>query len=50
MALYNNCDVNIHGGSSTVVAGDQIIHNYLKRSGVAAVVLAIPVLSLVLKR
>ncbi|KDR84402.1 hypothetical protein GALMADRAFT_237253 [Galerina marginata CBS 339.88] len=26
MSFYTNCDVNIHGGSSNIISGDQIIY------------------------
>ena len=33
MAVYTDCDVNIQGYSSTVIAGDQVIHTYESERG-----------------
>ena len=33
MAVYTDCDVNIQGYSSNVIAGDQIIHTYGNKPG-----------------
>lgn len=33
MAVYTDCDVNIQGYSSTIIAGDQIVHTYGSEQG-----------------
>ena len=45
MAVYNDCDVNIQGYSSNVIAGDQIIHTYGPKPGAPRVTLDLEGLS-----
>jgi len=46
MAVYTDCDVNIQGYSSNVIAGDQIIHTYGSKPGASRVTLNLEALKL----
>jgi hypothetical protein len=43
MSVYTDCDVNIQGYSSNVIAGDQIIHTYENKPGASRVTLDLEV-------
>ena len=45
MSVYTDCDVNIQGYSSNVIAGDQIIHTNGSKQGASRVTLDLKGLS-----